>query len=74
MKLNSGQTHTPSETLPEDQVDALIESLKSTPLCPRCGVPIKGAPYIETVRCPLCNSHVRHAGGIWMVYVSPLSL
>lgn len=58
----------------EEQVDALIGAICSSPLCSRCGASIKGAPHLETFQCPRCKNHMRHVGRIWMEYVSPLDL
>ena len=57
-----------------EQLDMIIESIRKAPICCRCGSGVNAAPYLQTIKCPGCGNHMRHVGGMWMQYVSPLDL
>lgn len=56
------------------ELDMMIKAMKQSPICPRCGASIQGVPVGQVIQCPVCRNHARHRGGIWLEYVSPLSL
>lgn len=58
----------------EATLDQVIKALQASPICCRCGSQLQGVPPHQPVQCPKCKNHMRHVGGMFLEYVSPLDL
>ena len=58
----------------EAQLDQAVAAMIRSPLCCRCGAQLQGLPVGQAVACPRCKNMMRHSGGIFLEYVSPLEV